>query len=95
MSRRAGQDRPWFTDLAESIRLAFAEFLALPTGIIFCFLALSAGAHLLDLANPAWLVPLCGLLRAHVFANPGATGTIHLGYRLMRQSRCDIPAGIQ
>lgn len=34
MSQRAGQNRPWFTGLAESIKQAFAEFLAVPTGII-------------------------------------------------------------
>jgi uncharacterized membrane protein len=76
MSRRAGQDRPWFADLAESVRLAFAEFLAFPTGIVLSLLALSVGAHLLDLVNPAWLRPLRSMLRAHVFASPGATSSL-------------------
>ncbi len=76
MSHRTGQNRHWLTDRAESIRLAFAEFLALPTCIILGFLALSAGTHLLDLAKPGWLAPLRALLHAHVFANPAGTSSL-------------------
>lgn len=76
MSRRAGQDRPWFAGVAESIHQAFAEFLAVPTCIIAGFLALSAGSYLLDRAKPVWLAPLRNLLQAHVFADPAATSSL-------------------
>ncbi len=65
MSRRAGQDRPWFTGVVESIYQAFAEFLAL-----------SASPYLLDRAQPVWLVPLRNLLQKHVFADPAATSSL-------------------
>lgn len=76
MSRRAGQDRPWFTGVVESIYQAFAEFLTVPTGIIAGFLALSASSYLLDRAQPVWLVPLRNLLQKHMFADPAATSSL-------------------
>lgn len=61
---------------SETIRRAFAEFLAFPSLIIAGFLALAAGSYAVDNAKLSWLEPLRTGLREWVFAEPAATSDL-------------------
>ncbi|MDQ3248725.1 MAG: DUF2254 domain-containing protein [Chloroflexota bacterium] len=71
--RRGGKDD---TTRYDTIRRAFAEFLALPTWIILGFLLLAIGFYFLDRAEITWLTPLRTILRTRVFANAQATSDL-------------------
>ena len=64
------------TTLYDTVRRAFAEFLALPTWIILGFLLLAIGFYFLDRAEIAWLTPLQTILRTRVFADAQATSDL-------------------
>lgn len=78
--RRSGAHR---RHNAQALRRAFAEFLLLPTGIIFGFLLLAAATFAFDRGSVTWLVPLRRLLQTYVLADAQATadllGTIAAG----------------
>ncbi|HMJ07020.1 MAG TPA: DUF2254 family protein [Chthoniobacterales bacterium] len=60
----------------EAVRRSFAEFLAIPTGIIAAFLLLALGSYFLDAAQVGWLQPGRNFLKRHVFADPKATSDL-------------------
>lgn len=65
------------------MRQAFAEFLAVPTGMIGLSLLLAVGTFLLDRRHMGLIEPLRHFLRTNIFTNPAATsellGTIAAG----------------
>lgn len=63
-------------DLAEEIRRAFNEFLALPTLIIFGFLLLAMATYAIDLGRVIWLESARHVLEARVFVDATATGDL-------------------
>lgn len=58
------------------IRRAFAEFLWLPTAVIFGFLLLAVGAYLLDRTRVDQLEPVRSFLRTHIFTDAQATSEL-------------------
>ncbi|HEX5501226.1 MAG TPA: DUF2254 family protein [Thermomicrobiales bacterium] len=65
-----------FAAAREVTRRGFAEFLAVPTGIIAGFVLLAVGTYLLDRADLGWLRPFRRLMLAHVFGSPQATASL-------------------
>lgn len=59
-----------------TIRLAFAEFLTIPTCTIIGFLLLAAGSYSLDRIQVVWLEPLRNVLKLHVFSDANATSSL-------------------
>lgn len=58
------------------LKRAFAEFLTVPTLIIFGFLLLAASTYILDRTEVSWLEPLRYVLRTRVFVNAEATSDL-------------------
>lgn len=59
-----------------TIRLAFAEFLTIPTCTIIGFLLLAAGSYTLDRIQIGWLEPLRNVLKLYVFSDANATSSL-------------------
>lgn len=59
-----------------TIRLAFAEFLTIPTCTIIGFLLLAAGLYNLDRTQIVWLEPLRDVLKLHIFSDTNATSNL-------------------
>lgn len=82
-SNRFGEDKGGIARTLDTVRLAFVEFLTIPTCIIIGFLLLAAGLSALDRSEIAWLEPIRDTLKLHIFADANATsgllGTISDG----------------
>lgn len=74
--RRSEEDKKVISKTLDAIRLAFAEFLTIPTCIIISFLLLAAGSYALDRSKIVWLEPLRDALRLHIFADANATSSL-------------------
>lgn len=62
--------------LVQTIRRSLAEFLALPSAVIGCFLALAALTSYLDAAGIDWLASTRAFLRRYVFGDASATSEL-------------------
>lgn len=63
-------------DLAEEVRRAFNEFLALPTLIIIGFLSLAVATYAIDFGRAPWLESARRVLEARVLVDATATGDL-------------------
>ncbi|HZJ10218.1 MAG TPA: DUF2254 family protein, partial [Trueperaceae bacterium] len=61
------------SELLDTLRRAFREFLALPTLIIVGFLLLAAGTYVLDAGAADWIGPVREFLQARIFASAQGT----------------------
>lgn len=75
-SNRVGEDKGGISRTLDTIRLAFVEFLTIPTCIIIGFLLLAAGLSALDRTEIAWLEPIRNALKLHIFADTDATSSL-------------------
>lgn len=75
-ARPSGRLRESLSNVRDTIRRAFAEFLAVPTGIILGFLILAIGLNAIDRRHIAWLEPSRMFLRVHVFVDARATSDL-------------------
>lgn len=80
---RSREDKGVISKTFDAIRLAFVEFLTIPTCtiigfllLIIGFLLLAAGSYALDRTEAAWLKPLRDVLKLHIFANADATSSL-------------------
>lgn len=73
---RSEEDRGVISKTLDAIRLAFGEFLTIPTCIIIAFLLLAAGSYILDRTEIVWLEPLRNTLKSHIFADANATSSL-------------------
>ncbi|MGH7848272.1 MAG: DUF2254 family protein [Candidatus Binatia bacterium] len=60
----------------DAVRRAYAEFLTLPTCIIFAFLLLAAGTYVLDHVQSPWLNLVRRTLQTRMFGDPTATSDL-------------------
>lgn len=75
-SNRFGEDKGGISKILGTIRLAFVEFLTIPTCIIIGFLLLAAGLSALDRSEIAWLESIRDALKFHIFADASATSSL-------------------
>ncbi len=73
---RSREDKGVISKTFEPIRLAFVEFLTIPTCTIIGFLLLAAGSYALDRTEIVWLEPLRNVLKLHIFADAKATSSL-------------------
>jgi hypothetical protein len=62
--------------IRETVRRAFASFLALPTAVIACFGLLAIGTYWLDRSGWTWLEPIRDFMRDHVFGSEQSTANL-------------------
>ncbi|MBA2753454.1 MAG: DUF2254 domain-containing protein [Chloroflexia bacterium] len=62
--------------LRDSVRQAFASFLAVPTAVIVAFVLLAFGSYAVERTGTGWFRPVLGYMEAHVFGDPEATSTL-------------------
>ena len=75
-NRRSGMESRDPPRAIETIRMAFEEFLTIPTAIIAGFLLLAIVSYMLDRSKLVGLQSLREFLRSYVFANPQATSDL-------------------
>ena len=73
---RSEEDKKVISKALEAIRLAFVEFLTIPTCIIIGFLLLAVGSYALDRSKIVWLEPLRDAFKLHIFADANATSSL-------------------
>ncbi len=74
--RRSEEDKKVISKTLSAIRLAFGEFLTIPTCIIIGFLVLATGSYVLDSSELIWLEPLRDALKLRIFADANATSSL-------------------
>jgi uncharacterized membrane protein len=62
--------------IRETVRRAFASFLAIPTATIAVFALLAIGVDALDRTTIGWLSPIRSFLQGHVFADAQSTSNL-------------------